>query len=231
MLVLSEKTPVTKAMIAELESLDTASISDALDSLGFSAGLLGIHQQVPGTRCVGMAYTVQYQEVTDKSGFKNAANYIDQVPPGSVIVSCNNGRLDCTVWGDILTHIAMAKGIKGTVIDGVARDIDTVLDKHYPLFSRGRFMQSAKNRTQLMAVQVPVFISGTEVRPGDIIVCDASGCLVIPSRYVADVIERAKAVEETERNIMMAVTSGASLEEARTLHRYDQPWLKIKSKD
>lgn len=226
MLTLSEPTVVTQKMITALEALDTASISDALDSLGISGGLLGINQQVPGTRCVGIAFTVQYQEVTDKAGFKNAANYIDHVPAGSVIVSCNDGRTDCTVWGDILTHVAIGKGIKGTVIDGVARDIDTVLDKHYPLFSRGRFMQSAKNRTQLKAVQVPVMMGGVEVRPGDVIVCDASGCLAIPSDYVSEVIERATAVDQTERNIVEAVTLGASLEEARILHRYDQPWLK-----
>ena len=220
-----ESTPISQALLDECERLDTASLSDALDSLNVSGGILGITAQVPGTRCVGIAFTVQYEPVGHSHGFKNAANYIDQVPPGAVIVSSNAGRQDCTVWGDIMTHFAVARGIKGTVIDGVARDIDTVVKLGYPLFSRGRFMQSAKNRAQLKAVQVPLQIGDVTVNPGDLMVCDGSGCLVIAQHMAAEVIRRACAVERTERQIIGAITAGASLEQARKTYRYDQPWL------
>ena len=222
---LFESVQLSQALLDECEQLNTASLSDALDSLGVSGGLLGITTQVPGSRCVGIAFTVQYEPVGDSHGFKNAANYIDQVPPGAVIVSSNAGRQDCTVWGDIMTHFAVARGIKGTVIDGVARDIDTVVKLGYPLFSRGRFMQSAKNRTQLKAVQVSLEIGGVTVNPGDLLVCDGSGCLVIAQHIAAEVIRRARAVEHTERQIIGAITAGASLEQARKTYRYDQPWL------
>ncbi|WNF55999.1 RraA family protein [Pseudomonas sp. SG20052] len=220
-----ESTDISQTLLDECERLDTASLSDALDSLDVSGGLLGIGTQVPGTRCVGIAFTVQYEPVGNSHGFKNAANYIDQVPRGAVIVSSNAGRQDCTVWGDIMTHFAVARGIKGTVIDGVARDIDTVVKLGYPLFSRGRFMQSAKNRTQLKAVQVPIEIGDVTVNPGDLMVCDGSGCLVIPQQIAAEVIRRACAVEHTERQIIGAITTGSSLEDARKTYRYDQPWL------
>jgi regulator of RNase E activity RraA len=211
-------------------ALDTASLSDALDSLGIAGGLAGLQQQVPGTRCCGYAYTVQYQPVSEHAGFRNAANYIDEVPADSVIVSCNGGRLDATVWGDILTHFASQRGIAGTLIDGVARDLDTVAQLGYPLFSRGRFMQSGKNRVQLKAVQVPVRISGVIVNPGDVIVADASGCLAIPRAQLEAVLERAEAVESTERDIILSISRGLSLEAARQLHRYDQPWLKAQDR-
>ncbi|KPC33690.1 Dimethylmenaquinone methyltransferase [Pseudomonas syringae pv. cilantro] len=142
-----------------------------------------------------------------------------------MIVSSNNGRQDCTVWGDIMTHFALANGIKGTVIDGVARDIDTVVRCNYPLFSRGRFMQSAKNRAQLRAVQVPVVIDGVSIQPGDLIVCDGSGCVVIPQHVAGEVVRRAQAVEQTERRIIEAISAGSTLEDARRACRYDQPWL------
>ncbi|UXS01904.1 RraA family protein [Agrobacterium tumefaciens] len=214
-----------KEILAQLENLDTPALSDALDSLGINGGLLGITQQVQGTRCSGFAFTVQYEPVIDNIGFKNAANYIDQVPENSIIVSANNGRMDCTVWGDIMTHVATIKGIRGTVIDGVARDFDTLSQLHYPLFSRGRFMQSAKNRTQMQAVQVPLQISGVTVNPGDAIVCDSNGCLVIPYDKLSEVIRRAAAVEKTERGIIDSVNAGLPLIDARLKHRYDQPWL------
>jgi len=217
-------------LLAALETLDTASLSDALDSLGLAGGLAGLNQQVPGTRCVGFAYTVLYEPVQERSGFRNAANYIDEVPSNAVIVSSNPGRTDCTTWGDILTHVAVSRGIRGTLIDGAARDIDTVQRLDYPLFSRVRFMQSAKNRVQLKATQVPVEISGVTVHPGDLVFCDSSGCLVIPAARADEVIRRARAVEQTERDIIQSVNEGYSLEQARALHRYDQPWLSAREK-
>ena len=217
-------------LLQRCAALDTASLSDALDSLGIAGGLAGLHQQVPGTRCCGYAYTVQYQPVSEHGGFRNAANYIDEVPANSVIVSCNDGRLDATVWGDILTHFASQRGIAGTLIDGVGRDLDTVTQLGYPLFSRGRFMQSGKNRVQLKAVQVPVRISGVIVNPGDVIVADASGCLAIPRAQLDAVLERAEAVESTERDIILSISRGLSLAAARQLHRYDQPWLKAQDR-
>ncbi|AIC22670.1 MULTISPECIES: RraA family protein [Pseudomonas] len=218
------------SLLEQCAALDTASLSDALDSLGIDAGLLGIIQQVPGTRCSGFAFTVLYEPVNQNDGFKNAANYIDEVPPGSVVVSSNAGRLDATVWGDILTHVAVQRNVRGTLIDGVARDIDTVTRLNYPLFSRGRFMQSGKNRVQLKATQVAVEVSGVTIHPGDLIVGDASGCLVIPIDKAEEVIKRAIAVEKTERDIIASVSQGLSLAEARRLHRYDQPWLAAEAK-
>ncbi|MGN8342686.1 RraA family protein [Pseudomonas sp. SMV71] len=217
-------------LLKACEALDTASLSDALDSLGLAGGLAGINQQVPGTRCVGFAYTVLYEPVQERNGFKTAANYIDDVPPDAVIVSSNPGRTDCTTWGDILTHVAVSKRIRGTLIDGAARDIDTVQRLNYPLFSRARFMQSAKNRVQLKATQVPVQIGGVTVSPGDLVVCDSSGCLTIPADKAEQVIQRAQAVEQTERDIIQSVNAGCTLEQARALHRYDQPWLSAREK-
>ncbi|KVD32276.1 dimethylmenaquinone methyltransferase [Burkholderia ubonensis] len=212
-------------LLAACRNLDTASLSDALDSLRISGGLHGLAPRVPGARCAGFAYTVRYEPVSDTAGFRNAANYIDDVPADSVIVSSNAGRTDCTVWGDILTHVAVSRNIRGTVIDGAARDIGTVRQFNYPLFSRAVFMQTAKNRAQLQATQVPVDVSGVVVHPGDLIVCDDNGCIAIPRQHAEEVIRRALAIEQTESRIIAAVTEGSSLVDARRLHRYDQPWL------
>jgi regulator of RNase E activity RraA len=212
-------------LLAACGDLDTASLSDALDSLRIAGGIHGIVAHVPAARCVGFAYTVQYEPISDSSTFRNAANYIDDVPSHSVIVSSNGGRTDCTIWGDILTHVAVRKRIRGTVIDGAARDIATVRKFGYPLFSRAVYMQSGKNRAMLRATQVPIQIEGVAVHPGDLIACDENGCLVIPRRHAAQVIQRARAIEQTEARIISAVNDGASLAAARDFHRYDQPWL------
>ena len=85
-------------------------------------------------------------------------------------------------------------------------------------------MQSGKNRVQLAAVQVPVRIGSVAIAPGDVMVADASGCLAIPRAHLEAVLVRAEAVERNERAIITAVRAGQTLQEARRLHRYDQPW-------
>lgn len=220
-------------LIAAALDLDTASIADALDSLGLPAGLAGIRAQSgasgSGARCAGYAYTVLYEPVEEAAPgpagtFRGAADYIDAVPPGAVIVSSNPGRTDCTTWGDILTHMALSRGIAGTVIDGAARDIETVRTLGYPLFSRAVFMRSGKNRVRLRAVEVPLTIDGTAISPGDLVVGDANGVVSIPRQSAGEVLERARAVEATEARILAAIGTGMPLAEARRQNRYDRPW-------
>lgn len=73
-------------------------------------------------------------------------------------------------------------------------------------------------------------ISGVTINPGDVVVCDSSGCLAIPADKAQEVIRRAQAVEQTEKDIIQSVSNGYTLEQARALHRYDQPWLSSKEK-
>ena len=79
-------------------------------------------------------------------------DFIDDVAAGDVVVIDNGGRTDCTVWGDIMTQYAGAHRFAATVIDGVCRDVNKALGDGYPLFSRGRFMRTGKDRVQVGAV-------------------------------------------------------------------------------
>lgn len=213
-------------LIKEFAKLDSAAISDALDSFKISCGLVGIKPLFPNIKCVGFAYTVKYQEIKEITEFQNAGNYIDNVPDNSVIVIDNDGRNDCTVWGGILTEVAMKKKINGTVINGCARDIDEISKKKYPLFAVSTFMQSAKNRSKKVSEALPIFINNVKIETGDIIFCDGNGCIVIPIKLASDVLQRAKNVIETEDKILNAVRNGMNLEEARKIYSYNKPWEK-----
>jgi regulator of RNase E activity RraA len=166
----------------------------------------------------GTAYTIRYVPVGATRG--TVGDYIDEVPPGAVIVLDNNGRTDCTVWGDILTVTAKVKGIAGTVIDGVCRDMPTILEERYPVFSRGAFMMTGKDRVMVEATQVTVSIGGVQVRPGDILVGDDSGAVAVPLEMAEQVLELAKTVSEAEEQIVKAVRGGLSLTEARKKFGY-----------
>ncbi|GLZ29262.1 hypothetical protein Lesp02_14520 [Lentzea sp. NBRC 105346] len=212
-------------IIDRLAALDTAAVSDALDSLGVTGVLPGVSARVPGSRTCGFAYTVTYQPVgADGPRFRNAANYLDDVPAGSIVVVDNGGSTSCTNWGSLLTAVAQARGVRGTVMHGSARDIAEVRAAGYPLFSTGVTMVSGKNRVELAGVGADVDVHGTVVRPGDVILADDNGVLVIPASLADEVADRAERVEGTERRIAAAVAAGSRLDEARSVHGYAAPW-------
>lgn len=166
----------------------------------------------------GPAFTLRYVPVGQVKG--TVGDYIDIAQPGDVIVLDNNGRTDCTVWGDILTVVAKRKGISGTVIDGVCRDVPNILKEQYPIFTRGRFMMTGKDRVMVEAMNVTVSIGKTQVKPGDIMIGDDSGVVVVPGERGEEVLKLALEIETAENKIEEAVRSGLSLKEAREKYRY-----------
>jgi isocitrate/isopropylmalate dehydrogenase/regulator of RNase E activity RraA len=220
---------VPQPVIDRLSNLDTAAVSDAMDSLGLCGVLSGVVARVPGARIAGPAFTVTYRPVsTEGPEFRNAANYLDDVPAGSVVVVDNGGSTRCTNWGSLLTALAMARGVHGTVLHGSARDIEEIRTLGYPLFSTGITMVSGKNRVELAATGTDVTVAGTHVRPGDVVVADDNGAVVVPAERAAEVADRAERVDSTERAIAKAVQSGLRLDEARTRFGYARPWAGVR---
>ena len=199
-------------------SFSTSTISDALDKFGIGGGCKDITPAIPKVKMVGIAYTVRYIPVGAVKG--TVGDYIDDVLPGDVVALDNNSRTDCTVWGDILTVTAKMKSISGTVIDGVFRDVPTILEERYPIFSRGRFMMTGKERVMVEATQVIVSIGEVQVKPGDILIGDDSGVVVVPQEMAEKVLEAAKTIAETEDLIVEAVRGGLNLREARAKFGY-----------
>ena len=167
----------------EFLKYSTPTISDALDSLGISGGLSSIHQRGSQSDCVGFVFTIKFK-LMNREEFHAADDYIEGVSKGDVIVIDNAGRDFCTVWGNILTEVAIKKGIAGTVVYGAVRDVSDIYDLQYPLFSSHIFMQSGKARVQKEAQQCSVNINGTIVNNGDLLRADANGCIVVPQSKI-----------------------------------------------
>lgn len=198
--------------------LDTATLSDALDRLGINGQCHRIQPRSHDFRMTGRAWTIQYGPAGLPAG--TVGDFIDDVPPGSVLVLDNRGREDATVWGDILTEIAHKKGIAGTVIDGINRDVALCLELGYPIYSRASWMRTGKDRVQVEATQVPVSIGGVRVAPGDLLRGDADGVVAIPQEHEEAVLKAAETIHQAEEAIRDEVRQGASLREARDKHRY-----------
>ncbi len=200
-------------LVKSFKALDTTSISDALDRLGIKGGCQGILPQVPGTKAVGRAFTVRYRPCGLDKG--TVGDFLDDVMAGQVVVLDNGGRTYCTVWGDIMTVYARMRKIAGTVIDGVCRDLPRILELKYPIFTRGRLMITGKDRVEVDGINIPVTISDIQVRPNDIIVCDDTGVVVVPSDRAEEVLKVAMEIEEAEQKILELLENGMTLREAR----------------
>src|SRR5258707_5319619 len=142
--------------VQRASKLDTTAISDALDRLGIAGQCLNIKPLDPKFRLTGRAFTILYTPAGKPPG--TVGDYIDDVPPGGVVVLDNGGRENATVWGDILTMVAHSRGVAGTVIDGACRDTHLALSLGYPIFSRSYSMRTGKDRVQVEAMNVPVNI-------------------------------------------------------------------------
>ncbi|MGN8027517.1 RraA family protein [Microbacterium sp. 22242] len=209
---------MTDPLIERFRALGTATVSDALDKLRRPGSLLGIAPLADGQRMIGRAFTVRYVSAQVPAG--TVGDFIDQVEPGQVVVLDNDGRVDCTVWGDILTAVAHHRGISGTVIDGVCRDTHRALSIGYPIYSRGRFMRTGKDRVEVAEERGPVTIGGVTVRQGDILLGDSDGVVAIPQDCEAEVLEIAEMIHAREESILAAALGGASIAEARARYGY-----------
>lgn len=198
--------------------LDTATLSDALDKCGLNGQCYRIKPRSASFRMAGRAWTLRYGPAGDPPG--TVGDYIDDLPAGTVVCLDNQGRDDATVWGDILTEVAHSKGLAGTLIDGVNRDLALALELGYPIYSRDHWMRTGKDRVQVEATGVPVNIGGVRVCPGDLVRGDADGVVVLPKEREAEVLAIAERVQAAEDAIRQSVRDGLSLREARAKHGY-----------
>ena len=219
--------PEDEELIALFVDSDTPGVSDALDKLGIPGQAFGImplanYQKVT----VGPAFTVRYVPTSDPPG--SVGDFIDDVAEGDFVVIDNGSRTDCTVWGDIMTQYAGLRGIAGTVIDGVCRDVNRAINDEYPLFTAGRWMRTGKDRVQVGGVNESVGIGKVRVNPRDIVVADANGVVIVPRARAREVAEVARRIEKSEEGIRALIAGGATIAEARkqlgyhTLQRHEK---------
>ncbi len=199
--------------VERASKLDTSSLSDAMDRLGIPGQCLGILPRDHKFRLAGRAFTILYGPTGRVPG--SVGDYIDDLEPGTVIVLDNGGRLNATVWGDILTNIAHGKGLAGTVIDGVCRDLQMCFDLNYPIYSRSYSMRTGKDRVQVEGTNVAVNIGDARIAPGDLLRGDADGVVAIPKAYEDEVLTIAEEIDATEDRIREAVKTGKRLDAAR----------------
>ena len=204
--------------VARARALDTATLSEALDRLGIVGQCYRISGRDPSFEMAGRAFTMLCGPASNPPG--TVGDYIDDVPEGHVVVIDNGGREDATIWGDILTEIAHRRGLAGTVIDGISRDVKLCRALGYPVFSKGHWMRTGKDRVQVERMDCTVNIGGARVQPGDILRGDPDGVVVVPQEHEDAVLAAAEEIGAAEESIREACRGGTRLDEARRQFKY-----------
>lgn len=165
----------------------------------------------------GPAFTVKAVKDPTLSGeLEMRVKMLDDLRPGHVVVWNANGDDHASHWGGVMTRAAIKRGCRGAIIDGGIRDTRDILQQRFPIWSRYRTSAGALSHTRVVAYQVPVYVGDVIVNPGDFILADIDGALVIPRKLAVQVLERAEQIERNEEEISEWVNAGMSAEE---IHR------------
>ena len=202
-------------LVEAFRKVSTPNLSDAMQRQGALHGLVP-HLKDPGVRIAGPAVTV----VTRDGDWAKPVEAIDRAGPGEVIVIDAGAGLTA-VWGELASWSAHGRGIAGVVIDGAVRDLDSILEIGFPVFAR-HVAPNAGEPKGHGEIGVEVVVGGQRVRPGDWIVGDLSGLVVIPRERAVEIANRALDVLEHENRVREEIRRGSTLSKVQKLERWEK---------
>ena len=191
-----------QSTIDGFKQVAVASVADAVDKVCGRRGYLDstIKPRINEKRICGPAATVLEAASDEFVPPQHALDLIDEAPAGSVIViSIEGGVSEVAVWGGLMTAGAVANGHVGAVLDGGVRDLTEIRrDYDFPVYARAVSPGTTLGRYRTVASQVPVCVGGVMVHPGDIVVGDVDGVVIVPHAQADAVLKMAKEIDERE---------------------------------
>lgn len=196
-----------------LMMVSTANISDAMHRTGELEGIFPI---TPGVKMAGPVITVR----TYPGDWAKPVEAIDLVQEGDVL-AIDAGGIGPAVWGELATHSAIQKKASGLVIDGAIRDTPEIIALRFPAFSRLR-MPTAGEPKGFGEINVPVTLGGRRVFPGDWLIGDDDGVILIARDKVVEVANRAMDVLEKENRLRGEIEAGSTLSQVAYLEKWEK---------
>lgn len=191
-----------KELIEGFAAVAVASVADAVDKVCGRRGYMdaSIKPRINDKRVVGPAATVLEAATDEFVPPQHALDLIDEAAPGSVIViAIEGGEPNVAVWGGLMTAGAVANGHAGAVLDGGVRDLGEIRrDYGFQVYAREVSPGTTLGRFRTVAAQVPVMVGGVMVHPGDLIVADIDGVVVVPKDKAAEVLAMAQEIDSRE---------------------------------
>jgi regulator of RNase E activity RraA len=202
-------------VVSRLRHLDSCAVSDALDQLGITTGVVtGIVPLTGPVRIAGRAVTVLLGPPRDDAPSHHlGAAAAEAAGRDEVIVVAHQGRRDCAGWGGNLSRAARRGGAAGTLVDGAARDVDEAVEIGYPVFAAGATPRTARRRAAEHAWGVTVVFGGVEVDRGDYVVADSTGVVIVRAADVERVLAAAETVAAKEAAMARDLAAGRPVTE------------------
>jgi regulator of RNase E activity RraA len=196
----------------------SAVVCDALDATGFP------HQSprvplVPMTVnrvLVGRCKTTLWAEMAhaDPRPYELELRAVDSCRPDDVLIAAANGSCRSGVWGELLSTAARNAGCFGVIVDGAVRDVARMREMDFAVYARSRCPYDSKDRQRVIDLDVVVEIDGVRFAPGDLVIADEDGVVVVPVRAEEEVVRRAWEKVHAENQVRDAIQSGLSATEA-----------------
>ncbi len=200
-----------RELIERYEAVLTAAVNDVLREMGY------LYQTLPSAiqgltmdmRVAGLAFTIKgSKNLRIEDEMPERARMLDAIAPYSVCVWDTSQDDESAQWGEIMTMASMSRGCRGAIVDGGVRDVDRILKLKFPVFARYRSSNGMLGRFRMIGYQMPIQIGGVNIAPGDVILADIDGAIVVPRALALEVLEKAEAIRDNEVEIKKMVLSG-----------------------
>jgi regulator of RNase E activity RraA len=204
----------SNSLLERLGALDTNTVSDALDFLSLPGATVGLRPLWNCPKVVGRASTIQLAPKTGTSPTVHLITpVVARIDSDDRVLVIAGGLEGVSCWGDILANAAQMRRVRGSVIDGMSRDIEGSEAIGYPVYGRGVTMISARNRVVQVASGTPVTVAGVTVHEDDYVIADRCGTVFVPAARIVEVLDLAERIERRQAGMVQAVRAGRSVEE------------------
>lgn len=177
------------------EAFYSAVVCDALDSLGFThqSPRVALSPMTVNTVLVGRCRTTLWADMhhVDPSPYELELKAVDACQPDDVLIAAAGGSMRSGIWGELLSTAARNSGCVGAVVDGAVRDVRKMRDMGFPVFARAACIYDSQNRQRVIDLDVTVEIDGVRFSPGDLVIADEDGAVVVPQEVEAEAVRRA----------------------------------------
>lgn len=199
------------------EKLYTGAVADILDEMGYRRQCLAkeLRPVLPQKRMAGFAFPALGEACSDV-GYDcrpEILKFLSAIPADSVVAFDPGKEKVCAAWGEFMALVARNQGCRGVVVDGPIRDTEMILQAEFQIFGTGFWPVSSVGRWRPVHLGQPILMHGVEIRPGDLILGDIDGVVVVPKPLVEPVLLAAEECYRAERSMKEELRDGKTMEE------------------
>lgn len=199
--------------LAELkDQLYVAVLADVLDQMGYrqQATRITFHAYTGITKLIGRCKTTLWADMydIDTNPYELELKAVDSCQPGDILICAAGGSNRSGIWGELLSTAARNAGCEGVIVHGAVRDIEKMQEMIFPVFATSKNPYDSQNRQRVIDIDVSVEIDGVKFSPGDLVMADQDGIVVVPSAVEEQVIRAALGKVSAENITRDAIKGG-----------------------